>query len=199
MKNPFFNFYAFLLIILSSCDSDNKDIFNNERVKIVGTINNTNENISLGDTLKIYVHVPDTIYNSFSSATIIHTLQLAHFNLRITKIDTLNKIPIFVDRSSYWTTIGKINSMNAWNFELNSTQKPYSVLINFKPIEKGIYYFEVSSQLGKLKVNNSYEPRLIVGFNVPDKHIHLAEPYFGSLWANDAAIREAGTYVFNVQ
>lgn len=199
MKKHFLLLFALQLIIFSSCDPDNKDIFNTERVKIFGTINNVNESISLGDTLILTVPISDTIYNQFATATVIHNLQSAEFYMQIYRIDTLNKRPQLVERSSYWTALGNISPTNSFNFLFNNNQKPYSVIVNFKPQQTGIYYLEVVTQPGKLKVNNSYEPRLIVSFNIPNKHIYIAQPYLGAFWANDADIREAGTYVFNVQ
>ena len=186
-----------LTLIASSCDPDNKDIFNAEGVKINGTFNKVTESITLGDTLKLSLKIPDTV-TSNGRTTIVQSLQEAQFYLRISKLDTLNRRSSLVERSLYWASAGSLSSTSSFNYIFSKSAKPFNLLINFKPIEKGIYYFEVVSQPGELKINNSFEARLVVGFDVPDKHIYLAEPFAGADWANDARTREAGTYVFRV-
>ena len=117
----------------------------------------------------------------------------------INKIDTTMPGRAFlINQPAYWTTKGNISPTNSFDFEFNTNSKPYGVIINFKPPEKGIYYLEVISQAGQLKFNNSYEARLIVNFNVPDKHIQLAAPFLGTAWTNEAMTREFGVYVFRV-
>lgn len=190
-------FVILVSVLLISCDPDNKDIFNLESVKISGSINNINEIMVLGDTLKIDLQLPDTIINS-SGVVSVQSLQKAQFYMRILKVDTINNRVISISPPLYWTTKGNISPTNSYDFEFSNNAKPYGVNINFKPSEKGIYYLEVVSQAGQLKINNSYEARLIVTFSVPDKHINLATPYLGSAWANEAMTREYGIYVFRV-
>ena len=186
-----------ITILFSSCDPDNKDIFNFESVKIGATLNNSNQTISLGDTLKISVQLPDTIINA-TGIFPVQSVQDAQFYLKFRMVDTIHNTATLINQPNYWTSYGTISPVNTFSFEFFKTSKPFGVIINFKPQQKGIYYLEVVSQAGQLKINNAYEARLIVNFNVPDKHIQLASPFLGSAWTNEAMIREFGVYVFRV-
>ena len=195
MKSNFFLF--FLIVFFYSCDSDKKDIFNLENVKIEATLNNNNSSINLGDTIKISVLLPDVLSGS-SGAVNVQSLQKAQFYMQLNKIDTVNNKTILQQQPTYWTTKGNISPSNVFNFEFSKDVKPFGVQINFKPQEKGIYYLEIVSQSGQLLVNNYYEARIIVNFNVPDKHINIATPFFGTTWTNEALTREYGSYIFRV-
>ena len=72
-------------VLLSSCDPDDKDIFNFESVKLEAEINNHNEIINLGDTLKISIQLPDTIINTTGTFP-VHSVQKAQFYMYINKI-----------------------------------------------------------------------------------------------------------------
>ena len=191
----------FFIILLSSCDPDNKDIFNFEIVKLGAVINNTTENLSLGDTLKISLQLPDTLFNS-ADAYFVHSVQQAQFYLKFRIVDTINNRAKLVNFSSYWTTYGSISPTNIFDFQFEKNTKPYGVVIYFKPPQKGIYYLEVVSQAGQLKINNTYESRLYVNFNVPDKHLNLASQFLGGqLWLDNAISKDSegfGKYVFRV-
>ena len=186
-----------LALYLTSCDPDNKDIFNPERVKISGTFNNVSESIALGDTIKLNIELPDTVVSN-GRGYFVQSLQKSEFSMDISKLDTINKRSILISPPAYFTTNGSISPTSSLHFSLSKAAKPFRLTINFKPTEKGIYYFGVTSQAGQLKINNSFEARLVVGFDVPDKHIYLAEPFAGLDWANEARTREPGIYVFRV-
>ena len=190
-------FVFITLVGFCSCDPDNKDIFNTEFVKLMATISDTSSVIALGNTLQITVALPDTIVSN-TSKYYVHNLQQAQFFMRIKKVDTSNSRSVIIMQPIYWVTRGTISSTNTFDFIFSNTTKPFGVNINFKPIEKGIYYLEVVSQAGKLKINSAYEARLIVDFNVSDRHTDLAAPYFGQAWANESMTRQFGTYVFRV-
>ena len=196
MKGLILSLMVFIVLI-SSCDPDKKDIFNFESVKLGAEINNSNENLSLGDTLKVSLQLPDTIFNT-EDAYFVHSVQQAQFYMYINKIDTINNRGPSVNSSSYWTTYGSISPTNIFNFQFEKSAKPYGVIINFKPQERGIYFLQVVPQAGQLKINNSYESRLIVNFNVADKHVGLASPFFDSAWTNEVMTSEFGTYIFRV-
>jgi len=190
-----------ILLFLSACEPDNKDIFNLETVKIKGQINNTNQAIFLGDTLKLSIQIPDTIQTS-SGKLNVQSLQYASFYMRILKIDTVNNRAIQPNPSSIWTTSGSISTSNSYNYIFNSSIKPYRCNINFKPQEKGIYYYEVVTQAGDFKINNTFEARLFVNFDVTDKHLNLIPTALGGQSLIDAinqADRDGfGFYVFRV-
>ena len=74
-----------------------------------------------------------------------------------------------------------------------------------KPPQKGLYLIEIISQAGQFKINNNYEARLIVNFNVPNKHLNILSivaPYFGGQPFYDAALQKDndgfGNYYFRV-
>lgn len=198
MKQIYYFLGMILILSSSSCDPDNKDIFNTEFVKLSATLSNSNTVISMGDTIKINLSLPDTIVSNTNSKH-VQTLQKAQFYMRIFRIDTTTTgRAVLITQPAYWVTKGSISPTNLFDFEFSNGAKPYGVNINFKPPEKGIYYLEVVSQAGQLKINNSYEARLIVDFNVPDKHISLATPYLGAAWTTEAMTREFGIYVFRL-
>ncbi len=193
-----------LILLFSSCDPDKKDIFNTEAVKLKATINNTSETINLGDTLKITVQLPDTIQSN-TGVFPVQLLQKAQFYMKLSRIDTIKKIAVLFWPPDYWTTKGSISGTNKFDFMFDKTAKPYGVTIHFKPPQKGLYYLEMVSQAGDIKINNSYEARLFVNFDVPDKHFNILSiisPYFGGQTFYDAFIqRDAqgfGTYFFRV-
>lgn len=190
-------FFTIVIIVFCTCDSNDKNIFNLERVKIGAILNNNNSLINLGDTLKVNVKLPNDLSSS-SGVINIQSLQKAQFYMRIFKADTVNNIANVVSRTSFWTSKGSISSTNEFDFEFNNTNIPYEVIINFKPQLKGIYYFEVVSQAGQIKVNNAYEGRLIIDFNVPSRNVNLAAPFFTPAWVAEAQSREFGLYVFRV-
>jgi hypothetical protein len=194
MKNILF---LFLTVTLISCDPNDKDIFNLERVKVGAILSNNNPTINLGDTLKINVKLPNDL--SSTSGTInVQSLQRGHFFLKFRKIDTINNSAILLSQPTYWTTKGSISNSNGFDFEFNNNAPPFEVNINFKPQEKGIYYAEVASQAGQLEINNAYSARLVVDFNVPSRNVNLAAPFFTPAWAAEAQSREFGVYVFRV-
>jgi hypothetical protein len=191
--------FVLIISLLISCDPDNKDIFNTERVKLTATLSDTTEILLLGDTLKISLPLPDTITNS--QTFIVQSLQRGQFYMSISKIDTINKKPILITPPNYWVTKGNISSTNFLSFEMSKTNKPYGIEIHFKPPSKGLYYLEMTSQPGQLKINNSYEARLFINFNAQNKHFHLAEPFFGQSWVYEVQqiVNEGlGVYVFRV-
>lgn len=200
MRLPYLSLLL-ITIAFTSCDPDSKDIFNTEAVKLNGTISNNNETISLGDTLRIAVQVPDTIYSN-TGVFPVQSLQRAQFYMRIQIVDTIDKKTTLANTTMYWTTKGSISSNNKLNFEFDRAAKPYGVTIYFKPPKKGLYYFEGVSQAGDIKINNAYEARLFVNFAVPDKHLHLIAPLFGGqAWLDEAVQHNQqgfGVYAFRV-
>ncbi|MFC4261331.1 hypothetical protein ACFOWM_00445 [Ferruginibacter yonginensis] len=194
---PFITLFSAIILILTSCDPDEKEIFTLEKVRIDATLNNTNAIINLGDTIKIKAVLPDII-NASSGNVNLTTLQKAQFYMYLNKVDTINNVGLLMQPPTYWVVKGQISSTNYFDFEFTKSLKPYEVEIYFKPPSKGIFYLNVVSQAGQFEANNGYSARLYVNFNVPNKHIELAAPFFGQAWANDAQTREFGTYVFRV-
>lgn len=193
--------FLFIVITFYSCDPPS-DVFNTEFVKLNATIESSTENISLGDTLKIKLKIPDTIITN-SSTQIVQSLQRGQFGMTLNYLDTAARAGIGIRPPNIWTTKG--NMEGNLSYVVNTTTKPYEVIIACKPQQKGLYLIEIISQAGQFKINNNYEARLIVNFNVPNKHLNIlsiAAPYFGGQPFYDAAIQKDndgfGNYYFRV-
>ncbi len=194
--------FFLVTITLFSCDPDKKDIFNTEVVKINATIESNTENINLGDTIKIKLLIPDTVTTS-GSRQIIQTLQRGQFGMTCNLIDTTNKKAVFMNSPNIWITKG--SREGNLSFIANTNAKPYEVVVCFKPPVKGLFLIEIISQAGQFRINNNYEARLLVNFNVPNKHLNILSiiaPYFGGQPFYDAAIQKDndgfGNYYFRV-
>jgi hypothetical protein len=201
MKN---SLYLLLSIVfyVSSCEPNEiKPIFNTESVKLIGSISDTNEVIHLGDSLKFSIQVPDTI-STTSGKLAVQSLGYSIFIMRILKVDTTNYTAILPNASSIIIKNGSFAS-SLGNYVLNYSQKPYGFDLSFKSQEKGIYYFNVVTQPGDIRINNNYQARLFIGFNTVNNHLHLVSPYFGGqTWENDIIMQNInqgfGFYVFRV-
>ena len=192
----------FVTTIFFSCDPDKKDIFNTEVVKINATIESNTEKINLGDTIKIKLLIPDTVTTS-GSRQIIQTLQRGQFGMTCNLIDTANKKAVFMNSPNIWLTKG--SREGNLSFIANTNAKPYEVVVCFKPPVKGLFLIEIISQAGQFKINNNYEARLLVNFNVPNKHFNILAiiaPHFGGQQYYDAFVQKDidgfGVYFFRV-
>jgi hypothetical protein len=168
-------------------------------VKLNATISNTSETIALGDILKIKLFLPDTVISS-SGIQAVQSLQRGFFAMRSFKIDTINRRAIRLTPPVYSTSVGSIEG--DLNFVLQNSVKPYEVVINYKPTERGLYYLEVIPQPGILKINGNSEINLLVNFSVIEKHLTLVSNYFsGQAWldaANQQINEGYGIYAFRV-
>ena len=203
MKYIYVNIVLIFIITNSSCDPNaGKDIFNSEIVNLKATIVSNSENITLGDTILIKLKVPDTLVTS-GSTQIIQTLQRGQFALILNYLDTASRAGIGIRPPNIWTINGNLEGN--FSYVVNSNTKPYEVVIACKPPMKGLYLIEIISQSGQLKINNNYEAKLIVNFNVPNKHLNIlsiVSPYFGGQQFYDAAVQKDndgfGNYYFRV-
>ena len=165
------NYFLFTLsVLLFSCDPDKKDIFNTEIVKVFATVESNAENITLGDTIKIKLKIPDTVITN-GSTQVIQTLQRGQFGMTLNLLDTAARTGTGIRPPNIWTTKG--NMEGNLSYIVSTTTKPYEVIIACKPPQKGLYLIEIISQAGQFKINNNYEARLIVNFNVPNKHLNI--------------------------
>ncbi len=188
------------IFFILSCDPQPRDIFNDQYIKVKADINNTSGIISLGDTIKISLKLPDTVSNGTTNY-VINSLQKGDFALGFSKIDTINKKSnlILSNTNSFWVTKGSL--INSLGYTLTTTSKPYETVINFKPQEKGIYYIEVISQAGDFNINNNYSARLFVGFNTTNPHLELVSNFVGLTWlngVNNQITSGFGAYAFRV-
>lgn len=196
MKNTLF--IIFTIFLIASCDPPNDELFNDQSVKLNATLNNTNEVINLGDTLKFTLTIPDIVVSNTQSVS-VSTLQEGFYYLRALKIDTVTKLVNLVQQTDIFMSAGEKNGPSVY---CSKAAKPFESLLNFKPSSKGIYYFEIVTQPGRLKVNNSYSANLIVNFAVADKHHVMLDSYFGNGFlaaATQIDQQGFGIYGFKVQ
>lgn len=188
-----------LSFLLFSCNPNAGKDVTIEVVKLNAELNNTDETIILGDTLKIILKLPDTITGTLRTQT-VHSLERAFFAMRTFKVDTINRKGVNILFPTIWTSVGNIEGN--FSYVLKNTSKPYEVVINFKPTDKGLYYLEVIAQPGVLKINGNSESNLLVNFSAVDKHLTLVSGYFsGQDWldaANQHISEGFGIYAFRV-
>jgi hypothetical protein len=189
------------LVFFIACNPQAGKAAIDEVVKLKASLNNTNENINLGDTLKVTLKLPDTLLSNLRNIP-IQSLQRGTFAMRIFKVDTVNKKGINILSPNVWVSAGSTEGQ--LGYVLKNNAKPYEVIINVSPKEKGMYYLEIIPQPGTLKIND-IETNLLVGFNVPDYHYNILgiiAPYFGGQIYYDAIIQSNnegfGVYFFRV-
>ena len=193
------------IFIAGSCDSNNKDIFETEFVKLKGDLNNTDESINLGDTLKFSLTLPNIITGSTQTVT-VSSLQEAFYGYRIFRIDTVNRTVFGDAKLKFYLNPGIDNSCQTCFTGFAYMQKTaltYGCTLNIIPEIRGVFYLEIIPQPGRLKVNNNYEAGLLINFNVPDKHHTMLDSYFGNNGFLAGAIerdqRGYGIYGFRVK
>jgi hypothetical protein len=101
--------------------------------------------------------------------------------------------------------VSKGNNEGDLSYVCNTNAKPFETHINFKPTERGLYRIDIISQAGQFRINNGYEARLLVNFNVPNKHFNILSivaPFFGGQQYYNAFIQKDnegfGVYFFRV-
>ncbi|MBC7867905.1 MAG: hypothetical protein H7X88_10275 [Gloeobacteraceae cyanobacterium ES-bin-316] len=193
---------ACLFFIFQSCNPSAGKEPITEFVKLNAELNNTNETISLGDTLEIKIKLPDTIVSNLRLQN-LQSLQRGFFGMRTFKVDTVNRKGVNILFPVIWTSVGSMEGN--LSYVLKNSFKPYEIVINFKPTEKGLYYLEVVPQPGVLRINNNYEANLLVNFGVTNKHYNILgiiSPFFGGQAFYDAFIERDvegfGAYFFRV-
>lgn len=214
MKEHIFPRFALMVIVLTgmffSCEPPRESF--PDTVKLSATLNNTNKTIHIGDTLKFTLTIPDTIQTSSRRVRVVSMDDdglNGYYNFSIDKIDTANKTIYPQDSIKAYISVnpgGKTICDYCIQAQVYFTrQKPYRSVLNFVPKAKGIYYIEIINQAGVLKLNNGdVKARLVVNFDVPDKHFDLITKYHSL--PNDKLVvlqqRDAegfGTYAFEVQ
>lgn len=157
---------------------------NTPTVKLVASLNNSNEVINLGDTLKFKLVVPDTIttiskLDGSQSKVPVTSLQSCSWVIKFYIIDTINKIGsrIFAP-SSLYTIEGPIDSYGGI---YTTTSKPYMSNLIIVPKTKGIYYVDFGNQETLLNINNGFSVGLRVNINASNKHWNLLDPTFPNI------------------
>lgn len=185
------------LFIASKCK---KDYYTGtENVRLQATINNENETINLGDTLKIKLAIPPILISESGVSTNVTSVQRGLYSFVFYKLDTVTKTGIrLTDNAGIFMSKGTIdNSLANVN---TTTASPYESILNIKPPSKGIYYIQVTG-LGSIKVNDNYEAFLKVKFSASDIHNVMMSQYVSSSFANsmqESQTNGIGIYAFKV-
>jgi len=187
----YFLAFGVLSLYLISCNPPSK-YFDPEFVKLNMTLNDTAETISLGDTLKFKLTIPDTL-NGVSRRVPVNTLQQGFYTFTFYQIDTIAKRGIRLGGNCIYVTEG---TTDGFQVNVSKSTKPFTATLNLIPPSKGVYNFQVTPQPGTIRVNNSYEAGLRVNVDVTDKHWSMFISYFGSGWINDLPQVDASGYAF---
>lgn len=201
-KVVFFLKMIVIIIFICGCDPPN-DLFIPESLKLKGSLNNSNDTISMGDTLKFTLEVPNVITGSNSQSINVTSLQEAFYYQHINIVDTINKRSELAN--SYhierFANPGSLSNTGTTVF-LTTNAKPFKAILNLIPKVKGLFYIEIISQAGRIKVNNNYEARLYVNFDVINKHNNMLINVFGPAYQtvlNDLEAMGFGRYAFYVK
>jgi hypothetical protein len=199
------------LLLTSSCDPE-RNTQGTYYTSLKSSVSNAAPAISLGDTLRFTLLWPDILDtkngNGETRNEPVTTLQEAWFAYRIFRVDTIN--------NTVYTKTGdstKVNFFLTEGYEntpcqlcytgtvfLQRTAKPFRGTLNLVPRVKGLFYIEIIPQMGSFRVNNNFEGRFAVDFDVPDKHAALLAPYLNG-WVQlvqQRGIEGFGIYSFRV-
>lgn len=190
-----------LLLPTLICSMCKKDYYTGtENVRLLATINNENETLNLGDTLKIKLVIPPILISESGVSTNVSSVQRGLYSFVFYKLDTVTKtVTRITDNASIFMSKGTIDVSLANVY--TSIVSSYESILNIKPPSKGIYYIQVTG-LGSIKVNGNYEAFLKVNFNVLNKHWDMYSTYIPGYSSSPDIIRyEAdgyGTYCLRV-
>ena len=199
------------LLLTSSCDPE-RNTQGTYYTSLKSSVSNSAPAISLGDTLRFTLQWPDLVNtkngNGETRNEQVATLQEAWFGYRIFRVDTIN--------NTVYTKTGdstKVNFFLTEGYEntpcqlcytgtvfLQRTVKPFRGTLNLVPRVKGLFYIEIIPQMGSFRVNNNFEGRFAVDFDVPDKHAALLAPFLNG-WVQlvqQRGMEGFGIYSFRV-
>jgi hypothetical protein len=210
---------AVILIILaisvvsmnSVCTGCNRDLFGPQSlVKLNATLNDTRATIHRADTLKFKLTIPDIITTlaipdipggstatSTTQIVAVNSLQRASYAFRFYQVDTLNKrVNLILNSPILSVTDGGL--LNDFQVHISHNSKPYTATLNFVSAAEGLFYIEIIPD-EVMRVNDSFYTRLIVNFEVTDKHLEIVDPYFPGF--SNASFTDSigyGRYAFRV-
>lgn len=186
MKFHLLLFACLTLLMSTTCKKDYYD--GAELVLLKATLNNPNEVLRLGDTLKVTLTVPATLTSETGVVTPINSVQEVLYNFRLYQIDTLtNRGTRIVTSSALMVSKGTLNP-NMSSVYTTTSLPPFQSILNIVPLTKGFYSLELNK--GGLTVNNGdYKAFLRMNFDVPNKHWNLYDRYVPGFSTDSAIIR----------
>lgn len=168
------------LLLSTTCKKDYYD--GTELVLLKATLNNANEVIRLGDTLKVTLTLPPALTSQSGVVTPVSSVQEVIYNFTLYQVDTVNanastgavRVVRIMAPSALLVTKGRLNP-NMSSVYTTTSGPLFQSVLNIIPPGKGVYYIQTSK--GGLTINNGYEAFLKVNLDVPDKHWTLADRY----------------------
>ena len=172
-------------LMSSQCKKDNYK--NAEAVRLNAVINNINETIALGDTLKIKLTISGSVVTESAQNIIVNSLQKGSYYILCEKFDTINRKVIGLNSTSaFFVTQGAYYQGS--EIFVSNTSNPYISVLYIVPTQKGVYQLYMLAQPGNLQVNNSGFYGLKVNFDAPDKHWPLIAHYYKTYFNTDSTL-----------
>ena len=186
MKNIFILFIAFIPFLMSSqCKKDNYK--NAEAVRLSVTINNSNETIALGDTIKIKLTISANVITESAQSIIVNSLQKGSYYVLCERFDTINRKVIGLNHTpAFFVTQGAYYQGS--EIFVSNTSNPYISVLYIVPTQKGVYQLYMLAQTGNLQINSSGYYGLKVNFDAPDKHWPLIAHYYKTYFNTDSTL-----------
>ncbi len=177
-------------------------VYLNDFVKLKSVLNNSQETISYGDTLKIKLTIPDLLVTENGTNISVNTLQQGYYIFTVYRIDTtlMNTIVSINNPTNIFITGGGYKPVGENAVYVSSNNKPFTATLNILAPQKGIYYVQIEPSPGRLGVNNLDDLGLKVNFDVADKHWYLYETYSPGFTASASMLDSQGYgwYCFRV-
>lgn len=186
------------LLVSNTCK---KDYYKGtESIKLSATLNDTNEVLHLGDTLKVKLVIPDLVVSESGQTVNVNSVQQGQYSFVFYQFDTLTHRATRIRNSDVISVSkGTIDNYLS-NVYVSTSDYPYESLLNIVPAARGIYYLEIHDK-GGFKANDAYESLLKINFNVESIHNDIMTQYSSSD-VGDAMLESQnngiGFYVFKV-
>lgn len=167
-------FFISLLFLLFSCDPP-RDQYTQGLMKIPFYLNNTADSISLGDSLCFTMETPDTTsINGAVTNVRFENNDGITIDLQADKMDTTFgwETRAFTPDCDFYANPGTLTNRSSLHLQKNAAGKMEAKLYLI-PRKKGVYFL-TNPQYGYFVINNeSIKGRILITFNVPDKHHQL--------------------------
>ena len=201
MKNKLLLITLLLFTHLLISNTCKKDYYSgSENVRLSATLNDSADVISLGDTLKVKLTIPDIVVSESGQVINVNSVQQGLYTFNFYQFDTLTRRATRIRNSdAISVSKGTIDSYLS-SVYVSTTNNPNESILNIVPATKGIYYLEIHDK-GAFKVNNNFEAFLKVNFKVQNIHNDIMTQYSSFDIGNamlESQINGIGFYVFKV-
>jgi hypothetical protein len=205
--------FTILSLILQSCepprDCTNPNcVTSSILVKLKANLSNENKVLHVGDTLKMSLHIPDTLATN-EGTYYVRSVQKATFALHYYHVDTIVSDTNFtINNEDFLIKKGKM-AYQSTALELDNSLKELE--LDFVMSKKGHFYIQISPQSGRLEMTEKDGTKYLImfntGFNVKDNHLDLYLSWIGNVSDRNKAQAKVtdstnagfGWYSFNVE